>query len=152
MKAAVDANVVIHGRRKNSFEEAYTVPEIFAELESTEAQRKADSMDLKPREPTDKALKVVAATAEDINSPTSDEDEKLAALAYSRDLTLVTDDKALQNLAEILEIDFQAYMDEEIEKVLEWELRCGNCGKEIKSAPCPRCGSESLQRKARSYN
>ena len=152
MKAAVDANVVIHGRRKNSFEEAYTVPEIFAELESTEAQRKADSMDLKPREPTDKALKIVAETAEEINSPTSEEDEKLAALAHSRDLTLVTDDKALQNLAKILEIDFQAYMDEEIEKVLEWELRCGNCGEKIKSTPCSRCGSESLQRKARSYN
>ena len=152
MKAAVDANVVIHGRRRNSFEEAYTVPEVFEELESTEAQRKADSMDLKPREPTDKALKIVVETAERINSPTSEADNKLAALAHSRDLTLVTDDKALQNIAEILDIDFQAYMDDEIDEALEWELLCGNCRKKIKSTPCPRCGSESLQRKARSYN
>ncbi|WP_414837507.1 hypothetical protein ACK3SF_04520 [Candidatus Nanosalina sp. VS9-1] len=152
MEVAVDANVVIHGRRSNSFEKAYTVPEIFAELESKEAQRKADTMDLKPREPTEKSLKLVEETSEKINSPTSHEDEKLAALAHSRELTLVTDDKALQNLAEILDIDYTSYMDEEIEEALEWELVCGNCGKEISSQPCPRCGSEMIQRKARSYN
>lgn len=152
MKAVVDANVVIHGGRNSPFEQAVTVPEVFQELESVEAQRNADTMDLEVKEPENNYLDEVEALSESINSPTSVADEKLAALALSDGCTLVTDDKALQNLASILGIDFQAFLDTEIDTELEWIDECSNCRSTVSSESCDRCGSELVQRKSRPYN
>lgn len=152
MPVVVDANVIIHSQRGNSFDEAYTVEEVFKELESQKAKRKADSLNLKQANPRKKSVKEIKKISEEINSPTSKADEKLAALALEKDLELLTDDKALQNLAEIKGIKYSSVMDTEIERPLEWTLRCKNCGQKIESSPCHLCGSEQIQRKSRPYN
>jgi len=152
MPVVVDANVIIHSQRGNNFDEAYTVEEVFKELESQKAKRKADSLNLKQANPGKESVKEIKKISEAINSPTSNADEKLAALALEKDLELLTDDKALQNLAEIKGIKYSSVMDTEIERPLEWTLRCENCGQEIESSPCHLCGSEQIQRKSRPYN
>lgn len=152
MQVVVDSNVIIHGRRGDSFNEAFTIPEIFNEMKSKEAKRKADSMNLKVEKPDEEAVKKVEKQSRQINSPTSDIDDKLAALALKKNLTLLTDDKALQNLAELLNIDYSSFMDSEIEKTLKWKLECHNCGNEINKSPCHLCGSDEIERKSLPYS
>lgn len=152
MPVVVDANVIIHSKRGRKFDTAYTVDEVFKELESQEAKRNADAMNLKQANPSKKSIQKIKEISSKINSPTSEADEKLAALAFEKQIKLITDDKALQNIAEIEEIEYSSFMDTEIERPLEWKLKCKNCGTEIKSAPCHLCGSEQIQRKSRPYN
>lgn len=152
MKAVVDANIIIHSRRGKTFEESYTVPGVLKELETEEAKRNADTMNLETQRPSKESIEKINNISEEINSPTSEVDEELAALALDKKLKLVTDDKALQNLAMLLDIDFEAFMDTEIDEALQWERRCSNCGAEIKKAPCRRCGSEKTELKAYPYS
>ncbi len=152
MKAAVDSNIIIHSRRGKTFEEAYTVPGVLNELETEKAKRNADTMNLETQMPSENSIEEVKEASEKINSPTSDVDEELAALALDKDLTLVTDDKALQNLSMLLEIEFEAFMETEIDEVLQWKRRCSNCGSEIKKVPCHRCSAEQSELKAYPYN
>lgn len=152
MPVVVDANVIIHSKRGKKFDQAYTVKEVIKELESTEAKRKADTMDLIKGDPGKEAVNEIKEISDKINSPTSDADEKLASLALEKELKLLTDDKALQNLAEIKDIDYSSFMDTEIERPLEWTLKCKNCGQKVEASPCHLCGSEQIERKSRPYN
>lgn len=152
MPVVVDANVIIHSKRGKKFDQAYSVKEVIKELESTEAKRKADTMDLIKEDPGKEAVNEIKEISDKINSPTSDADEKLASLALEKELKLLTDDKALQNLAEIKDIDYSSFMDTEIERPLEWTLKCKNCGQKVEASPCHLCGSEQIERKSRPYN
>jgi rRNA maturation endonuclease Nob1 len=144
----VDTNVVIHGRNDASLKNAFTVPEVFNELESDEARRKGSLLDLKVREPSEEKLEEVNNLSDSINSPTSDVDEKIVALASTLNETLLTDDKSMQNLALHLEISFQGYMEDGVEEKIEWCFRCSNCReKTTDQSRCPHCGSQAVERK-----
>lgn len=147
MKPVVDANVLIHGRTNYRFDEAYTIAEVLEELKSSEARLKADSIELDVEEPSPEALEKVHEKSDEINSGTSNVDEKLLALAMTLDTTLVTDDHALQNLALALDVDFKGFLSDEITEQREWKIVCANCGAEIESTPCPRCGSDQTRKK-----
>lgn len=147
MKPVIDANVVIHGRNRQEFETVYTVPEVLEEMESSEARRKIDNKNLKIEDPEEDALEKVREKSDEINSPTSDTDERVVALALSLEKAVVSDDKAVQNLASHLDLDFHGYMEEEIEKELEWKLVCSNCGASVTGSRCPRCGGSEVRRK-----
>ncbi len=147
MDAVIDSNVIVHGRKATDFDKLYTVPEVEKEMKSTEAERRFRNMDIHVQRPGKKELEEVRDEAEKINSPTSDADEKIVALASTLDKTLLTDDKAMQNLALRLDIDFEGYMEGKINSTMEWELRCDQCGKNVSSPPCPRCGHQKIVRK-----
>lgn len=139
-----DANVFIRGRR-TPFDSALTVPEVMEELESDEAQRKFDFADISVREPSEDVLSKIKEKSDELNSPTSEVDEKLLALALETGQTLVTDDKALQNLSLHLGVSFESYMTDRIEKKKHWEEYCPNCGREVEGH-CDRCGRETTRR------
>jgi UPF0271 protein len=147
MKPVIDANVVIHGRERHSFHEAYTVPEVFEEMRSSDAKRRMENLEITVQEPEEESLEKVQAKSGEINSPTSEADEKLVALADSLDTAVVSDDLAVQNLALHLGIDFQGYMEDEIDEKREWKVFCAACGEEVSSPPCSRCGSSEVRRK-----
>lgn len=147
MRPIIDANVLMHGRRNYSFNKAYTVPQVMDELKSSDSQLKAETLDLEVREPSNESLEKVEDKAEEIYAKVSEADRALAALALDKNEKLISDDKDLQNLASHLGIEFEAFMGDEIEEELEWRKVCGNCGKEVSSPPCPRCGSDQVQRK-----
>jgi UPF0271 protein len=147
MKPVIDANVVIHGRERHGFRKAYTVPEVFEEMESSEAKRRMENLDIEVQEPDEDSLERVRKKSEEINSPTSAADEKLVALADSLDRAVVSDDKAVQNLALHLGIDFEGYMEDEIEARIKWKVFCAACGEEVSSPPCSRCGGSEVRRK-----
>jgi UPF0271 protein len=147
MKPVIDANVVIHGRERHEYQEAYTVPEVYDEMQSSDARRRMKNLDIDVKQPDSESLEKIGRKSDEINSPTSGADEKLVALADSLDTAVVSDDKAVQNLALHLEIDFKGYMEEDIKDKREWKLLCATCENEISSTPCPRCGSSEVRHK-----
>lgn len=148
MEPVIDANVIIHGQNRESFQRVYTVPEVFEEMKSSMAQRRVDNLDIQVSEPSKDSIEKVKSKSESINSPTSGTDEKLVALADTMKKTVVSDDKAVQNLAKHLGIEFQGYMEEKIEKKLEWEILCTNCGTEVSNPPCSKCGHQTTRHRS----
>lgn len=144
---AVDANVFLHGRANYDFESMFTVPEVVEEVKSERGKTVLQKVDYSVRSPGQETVKEVSEKADEINSPTSEADEKLLALALERKEEVVTDDKPLQNLALHLDIDFSGYMDDATTKMFRWEEVCGNCGAELSGRSCSRCGSTQVRRK-----
>ena len=152
MRPVIDANVLMHGRRNYNFRKAYTVPEVMDELESEDSKLKADTLNLDVRRPSDSSVERVEAKADEIFAKVSKADKALLALAIDTGEKLITDDKDLQNLASHLEVSFEAFMGDEIENELEWKKVCSNCGEEVSSPPCSRCGSDRVRRKLDQYS
>ncbi|MFB6116596.1 MAG: hypothetical protein ABEK10_03730 [Candidatus Nanosalina sp.] len=147
MKAVIDSNVILHGREALDFEEVLTVEEVMDEMKSHEGSRRFDNIDVSVFQAPEKELEKVRDKSEEINSPTSETDEKLVALADKKDGTVISDDKAVQNLALHLDIDFQGYMERAIEEKRKWKILCPECSNEGISSQCPRCGCQDPVRK-----
>ncbi len=75
-------------------------------------------------------------------------DIRLIAATFELDGTLVTDDYAMQNVAEKLEVRVEVIARDGIEQQRNWRFQCQGCGREFdeKEERCPICGSE-LSRK-----
>ncbi len=75
-------------------------------------------------------------------------DIRLIATAFELDARLVTDDYAMQNVAEKLDLDVEVIAREGITEQREWLFQCAGCGREFdeRHDRCPICGSD-LSRK-----
>ncbi|QCC50082.1 NOB1 family endonuclease [Halapricum salinum] len=75
-------------------------------------------------------------------------DIRLIAATFELDGTLVTDDYAMQNVAEKLDVDVDVIAQEGIDEQREWRFQCQGCGREFDENHdrCPICGS-ALSRK-----
>jgi UPF0271 protein len=75
-------------------------------------------------------------------------DIRLIAAAFELDGTLVTDDYAMQNVADKLEVAVDVIAQEGIEEQRDWRFQCQGCGREFDENHdrCPICGS-ALSRK-----
>ncbi len=75
-------------------------------------------------------------------------DIRLVAAAFELDGLLVTDDYAMQNVAEKLDVPVEVIDREGIEEQRAWTFQCQGCGREFDDHHdrCPVCGSE-LSRK-----
>lgn len=147
MRPVIDANVLMHGRRNYNFRKASTVPKVMDELESDKSRLKAETLDLDVRRPSDSSLKEIEEIVNEIFAKVSEADKSLVALALDQNEKIITDDKDLQNLASHLGVNFEAFMGDKIEEQLDWKKVCSNCGKEISTLPCSRCGSDQVRRK-----
>ncbi len=60
---------------------------------------------------------------------------------------LITDDYAIQNMAELLGLDFQSVGQRRITKTFKWQSRCRGCGRieEPGRKTCSVCGSPIVQ-------
>lgn len=145
--AVVDANVFIHGRGSYPFSKAITIQEVVDELQSNHGKNMLRKVNYEMRMPSDTIVEKVKHKSQMINSPTSDADEKLLALALEVEEVILTDDIALQNLALHLDVEFQSFLEDEIEEKYEWKKICKNCGSQISGGRCSSCGSTRLRRK-----
>lgn len=83
----------------------------------------------------------------------SDADCELLALALevknekSYQPVILTDDYAMQNIANALNISFQSLSQKGITKRFKWQSRCRGCGRIVDSTmkDCPICGSDLVQ-------
>jgi UPF0271 protein len=75
-------------------------------------------------------------------------DIRLVAAAFELDGHLVTDDYAMQNVAEKLEVPVEVIDQDGITEQRDWTFQCGGCGREFDEHHdrCPICGS-GLSRK-----
>lgn len=145
--AVVDANVFIHGRGSYPFSKAITSQEVVDELHSDHGKNMLRNVNYEVRRPSEKSVEKVESKSKDINSPTSEADERLLALAMDLEKVILTDDIALQNLALHLDLEFQVFLEDEIEDKFIWKKLCKNCGNEVAEDRCSSCGSTRLRRK-----
>ncbi|WP_435319526.1 NOB1 family endonuclease [Haloarchaeobius sp. TZWSO28] len=78
----------------------------------------------------------------------SDTDIRLVAASFELDGTLVTDDYAMQNVAEKLNVGVEVIARDGIDERRDWRFQCAGCGREFDENKdrCPICGS-ALSRK-----
>jgi rRNA maturation endonuclease Nob1 len=71
-------------------------------------------------------------------------DVRLLATAFELDATLVTDDYAMQNVADRLDVAVEVIAREGIDERRDWRFQCQGCGREFDDSRdrCPICGSE----------
>lgn len=154
----LDTSAIIGGFTPN-LEEAkqYTVPRVLEETDSLSVQLKLETAisagRVKVDEPTQEALEKVEERVEETKDRVSRTDIDILALAVrlkdsGKDPEVVTDDYAIQNLAEILEIDYSQVAQPGITDVYEWEWECPACGRvydeDVKK--CQVCGSRLVRK------
>jgi len=81
----------------------------------------------------------------------SDTDRRLVAAAFELDATLVTDDYAMQNVADHLDVATRVIEREGIDETREWRFQCAGCGRTFDEDRdrCPVCGSDLTRKNPR---
>ncbi|WP_121820563.1 NOB1 family endonuclease [Halostella salina] len=133
-------------------EQTATIPMVREELEDESAYR-FDAMEGSgmhihiPGEQTVEKVRRAAGEVGDLDE-LSDTDIRLIAATFELDGTLVTDDYAMQNVADRLNVDVDVIAKEGITEQRDWNFQCQGCGREFDDNKdrCPVCGS-SLSRK-----
>ncbi|WP_380679023.1 NOB1 family endonuclease [Salinigranum sp. GCM10025319] len=74
----------------------------------------------------------------------SETDTRLVAAAFELDATLVTDDYAMQNVADRLDVPCEVIAHDGITETRQWRFQCQGCGREFDDQHdrCPICGME----------
>jgi UPF0271 protein len=142
----LDTSAFIH--EYSTDERTASIPMVQEELEGEHAFR-FDAMEgsgMHIQVPAEGAVETVrrAATETGDADELSDTDIRLLAAAFELDATLVTDDYAMQNVAEHLDIDVEVIARDGITEQREWRFQCAGCGREFDENRdrCPICGSE----------
>ncbi|WP_262180108.1 NOB1 family endonuclease [Haloarcula laminariae] len=129
-----------------------TIPLVQEELEGEAAYRfdalEGSGMHLHiPEDDTVERIERAARETGDL-AELSETDIRLIAAAFELDCPLVTDDYAMQNVAEKLDVRVEVIAREGISEQREWQFQCAGCGREFDENHdrCPVCGSD-LSRK-----
>jgi UPF0271 protein len=133
-------------------EQIATIPLVREELEDEAAYRfdalEGSGMHLHiPEDNTVERIERAAGETGDL-AELSETDIRLIAAAFELDSRLVTDDYAMQNVAEKLDVAVEVIAREGISEQRDWLFQCAGCGREFEENRdrCPVCGS-SLSRK-----
>jgi UPF0271 protein len=142
----LDASAFIH--EYHTTEPTASVPRVRAELED-EAAYRFDAMEgsgmhiqLPDPETVERVRRAAEASGDlDVLSAT---DVQLVAAALELGGVLVTDDYAMQNVAEKLDLEVEVIARDGIDEVRDWRFQCAGCGREFEDAHdrCPVCGSD----------
>ncbi|MFC7073438.1 NOB1 family endonuclease [Halovenus rubra] len=146
----LDSSAFIH--EYHTDEPIASIPLVREELEDESAYRfdalEGSGMHLHlPDEETVLRIERAADETGDLEE-LSDPDIRLVAAAFELDGRLVTDDYAMQNVAEKLNVTVEVIARDGIEEQREWLFQCQGCGREFDEHHdrCPICGSD-LSRK-----
>jgi UPF0271 protein len=146
----LDSSAFIH--EYHTTERMASVPAVREELEDESAYR-FDAMEgagMHIHIPADNTVETVrrAAVETGDDAELSGTDVALVAAAFELDGVLVTDDYAMQNVAEHLGLTVEVIARDGIAEKREWRFQCQGCGREFddRHDRCPVCGSD-LSRK-----
>jgi len=153
----LDATSFYAGIPFSSQETSFTTPLVFEEIKHIKIRQGAidvliQSNRLKIVEPqrefVDRVLQEANKTG-DIQS-LSDEDVSIIALCLQLSGELVTDDFAISNVAEHLNLKVNPVMTSGIAKVKDWIYFCSGCHKTFSGiSHCPICGNKLARRLAK---
>jgi UPF0271 protein len=142
----LDSSAFIH--EYHTDEQTASIPLVQEELEGEHAFR-FDAMEgagMHIHIPADGTVEKVrrAATETGDGDELSDTDVRLLAAAFELDGVLVTDDYAMQNVAEHLDVACEVVSQDGITETRRWRFQCQGCGREFddRQDRCPVCGSE----------
>lgn len=133
-------------------EQVASIPEVREELEGESAYRfdAQEGAGMHIHIPNEETIETVERTARESGDAEtlSETDIRLVATAFELDATLVTDDYAMQNVADRLDVGVEVIDQEGIEEQRAWVFQCQGCGREFEEEHdrCPICGT-SLARK-----
>jgi UPF0271 protein len=146
----LDSSAFIH--EYHTSESMASIPAVEEELEDESAYR-FDAMEgagMHIHIPADNTVETIerAAIETGDGEELSDTDVRLVATAFELDGTLVTDDYAMQNVAEHLGVVVEVIARDGISEQRDWRFQCQGCGREFDDHRdrCPICGSD-LSRK-----
>ncbi|WP_101294209.1 NOB1 family endonuclease [Halegenticoccus soli] len=146
----LDTSAFIH--EYHTDEQTASIPLVQEELEGEHAFR-FDAMEgagMHIHIPADGTVEKVrrAAVETGDREVLSETDIRLLAAAFELDATLVTDDYAMQNVADRLGIAVEVIARDGITEQRSWIFQCAGCGREFDEHRdrCPVCGS-GLSRK-----
>jgi UPF0271 protein len=125
-----------------------SIPMVREELEDESAFRfdalEGSGMHLHIPEPetVERVERAAAETGDD--GVLSRTDIRLVAAAFELDGHLVTDDYAMQNVAEKLSVAVEVIARSGIDEQRDWRFQCEGCGREFDDdeGRCPVCGSD----------
>ena len=151
----LDAGAFYAGTPFLSGKECYTTSMVLAEIRHVKTpaiEALIDAGNLKILDPDSKHIIAVKKAAEktgDLQS-LSKADTSALALAIQLEMTLVTDDYALANVATNMGIRVSSSSGKGIKETRKWTSYCSACGKVFgpKETECPLCGNR-LRRKYR---
>lgn len=149
MRFVLDATAIRSGVVISGEDDWHTTPSVLDELRKGKVAKDLDFLketSLKvssPKEDSIKKVKGAAETTGDI-SRLSNTDVDVIALALELKAKIFTDDYSIQNLARVLNIQYQTGVEKGIREVFEWVHKCIGCARiYTKEEPsCPICGSE----------
>lgn len=148
-----DTSALIAGFTPNLEERRqYIVPMVLEEARSMPLKLKLEtamsSGQVKMMSPSQKYVNRVKDKVEETKDHVSSTDIQIIALAKElqesgKDPEIITDDYAIQNLSELLEIRYSQVAKPGISEVYEWEKKCPACGRTYKEdiKKCKICGS-----------
>ncbi|WP_224448581.1 NOB1 family endonuclease [Haloprofundus salilacus] len=142
----LDSSAFIH--EYHTDEQTASIPDVQSELEGEHAFR-FDAMEgagMHIHIPAEGAVETIGRAAAETGDADvlSETDMRLLATSFELDATLVTDDYAMQNVAEHLGVSVKVIAREGIEEQRNWRFQCAGCGREFdeKHDRCPICGSD----------
>ena len=133
-------------------EQTASVPQVHEELEGEHAFRfdAEEGAGMHIHIPSEETVEKISRAAGETGDADelSETDLVLVAAAFELDGTLVTDDYAMQNVAEHLGVAVEVIAREGISEQRDWRFQCQGCGREFDDHRdrCPICGSD-LSRK-----
>ena len=142
----LDTSAFIH--EYHTDEQTASIPLVEEELEGEHAFR-FDAMEgsgMHIHIPADGTVEKIQRAAGDTGdgAELSDTDVRLLAAAFELDGVLVTDDYAMQNVADHLGVTVEVIARDGIDEQRNWRFQCQGCGREFDDdhERCPICGSD----------
>jgi UPF0271 protein len=142
----LDTSAFIHEYHTDN--ETASVPQVHEELEGEHAFRfdAEEGAGMHIHIPADGTVEKVNRVATETGDAAelSETDLLLVSAAFELDGTLVTDDYAMQNVAERLNVSVQVIARDGITEQRDWQFQCGGCGRTFDDdhERCPICGSD----------
>ena len=149
MNYVLDASAIISG----FVDKGYTVPEVIREVRDYSSEFTMESLiasgKLEISEPSSKAVRKVEEAMKKTKDTLSETDIRVIALALDLEGCVVSGDYGIQNVCEVLGIDYVSVGAEGIEKVFEWKFVCVGCGREYENylKECPFCGNPVVRKR-----
>lgn len=147
MKVMLDTSGLIYLNDFRIFEEIFTVPEVIDEIKDKFTSLKLSSLKIKVVKPLEKEVKEIKEIAKETGDleKLSETDLKVLALAKEKNLTIISDDRNIQNVAEKLKIKYVSVFSKKITKLIVWRKYCKNCKKFFEGYKCPICGGQLIK-------
>ena len=147
----LDSSAFIHDYTTD--ERIATVPLVREELES-EAGYRFDALEgsgMRVHIPDPGTVERVERAADETGDreTLSRTDVRLLAASFELDATLVTDDYAMQNVAEKLDVRVEVIAQDGIDERRDWDFQCQGCGRvfDENHDRCEICGSDLTRKR-----